>query len=386
MTQKRVIRCDYQNNNIIFGREGLTNRLVDLKIKTDIPEQNKNFVQVEGGLSLKNYEEVPDIIRSFLTYHETIKGHSRKTVDEYYLDLRTFFRFLKLKRNLVSDETQFNDIPINDVDLEFVKSISLTDVYDFLNYLSRERELRYNSPDSGIGLSSPARARKVATIKSFFKYLTLKAGQLETNPVLNLDSPKLKKNLPRYLSEKESIELLMAVDGKNKERDYCIITLFLNCGLRISELISLNISDIREDSIRVEFGKGGKVRVLYLNEACRDALDRWLVVRSNIPGLSGDAKKALFVTRQNKRISKSAVHLLVKNTLLKAGLDASKYSSHKLRHTAATLMRKYGVDVRTLQEVLGHDHLNTTQIYTHVDNKDIRAATALNPLSKVKPE
>jgi len=335
---------------------------------------------------MNSYEEVPDIIRSFLTYHETIKGHSRKTVDEYYLDLRTFFRFMKYKRGLVPDDIPFNEISINDIDLDFVKSISLTDVYDFLSYLSRERELRYNSPDSGIGLSASSRARKVATIKSFYKYLTLKAGLLESNPVLNLDSPKLKKNLPRYLSENESIELLSAVDGKNKERDYCILTLFLNCGLRISELINLNVSDIREDSLRVEFGKGGKVRVLYLNDACREALDRWLEVRSSINGLSGDAKKALFVTRQNSRISKSAVHLLVKNALLKAGLDPEKYSSHKLRHTAATLMRKSGVDVRTLQEVLGHEHLNTTQIYTHVDSKDIRAATALNPLSKIKPK
>ncbi|MGI6578392.1 MAG: tyrosine recombinase XerC [Eubacteriales bacterium] len=335
---------------------------------------------------MKNYEDIPDIIRNFLTYHETIKGHSKKTVDEYYLDLRTFFRFMKLKRNLVSDEIPFNEISIRDIDLDFVKSISLTDVYDFLSYLSREREIRYNSSESGIGLSAASRARKVATIKSFYKYLTLKAGLLDTNPVLNLDTPKLKKNLPRYLSENESIELLKAVEGKNKDRDYCIITLFLNCGLRISELISLNVNDIREDSLRVEFGKGGKVRILYLNDACREAIDRWLEVRSNMTGLSGDAKKALFVTRQNTRISKSAVHLLVKKALLQAGLDPSRYSSHKLRHTAATLMRKSGVDVRTLQEVLGHDHLNTTQIYTHVDSKDIRAATALNPLSKIKPE
>jgi site-specific recombinase XerD len=335
---------------------------------------------------LNTYDNTPEIIRSFLTYHETIKGHSKMTVDEYYLDLRTFFRFLKTKRNLVPDGISFNEISIGDIDLEFVKSVTLSDVYDFLSYLSREREVHYNSPDSDVGLSAASRARKVATIRSFYKYLTLKAGVLETNPVLNLDSPKLKKNLPRYLTEDESIALLKAIDGNNKERDYCIITLFLNCGLRISELISLDLADIRDDSLRVEFGKGGKVRILYLNTACREAIDRWLDVRSQIKGLSGDAKKALFVTRQNTRISRSAVHLLVKNSLLKAGLDPSKYSAHKLRHTAATLMCKNGVDVRTLQEVLGHDHLNTTQIYTHVDNKDIRSATAMNPLSKIKPD
>jgi len=334
-----------------------------------------------------NYrEDVPELVRGFLTYHETIKGHSKKTVDEYYLDLRTFFRFMKFKRGLVPKNSEIEQIDISDIDLSFVKSVTLTDVYDFLSYLSREREKRYNSPQSGYGLNTASRARKVATIRSFYKYLTLKAGVLEENPVLNLDTPKLKKNLPRYLTESESIDLLQSVDGSNKERDYCILTLFLNCGLRISELINLNVTDIRDDSLRVEYGKGGKVRILYLNEACRDALDNWLNVRKTIPVTSPGAKNALFITRQNSRISKSAVHLLVKKYIFAAGLDSSKYSAHKLRHTAATLMRKSGVDVRTLQEVLGHDHLNTTQIYTHVDNSDIRAATESNPLAKIKPK
>lgn len=330
--------------------------------------------------------DAPEAIRSFLTYHETIKGHSSKTVDEYYLDLRTFFRFLKVKRSLVPKDRPFDEITIDDIDLSFIKSVTLTDVYDFLSYLSREREKRYNSPDSGLGLNAASRSRKVATIRSFYKYLTLKAGLLEENPVLNLDTPKIKKTLPRYLTESESIDLLQSVEGPNQARDYCILTLFLNCGLRISELINLNITDIREDSLRVEYGKGGKVRILYLNEACRDSIDNYLTIRRNLPAVTGPAKNALFVTRQNSRISKSAVHLLVKKYILAAGLDTSKYSSHKLRHTAATLMRKSGVDVRTLQEVLGHDHLNTTQIYTHVDNSDIRAATEANPLAKLKPK
>lgn len=333
---------------------------------------------------MKYREDIPYIIRDFLTYHETIKGHSQKTVDEYYLDLRTFFRFLKLKRGLVSQNTEFDHIDISDVDISFIKSVSLTDVYDFLSYLSREREKHPNSPHSGYGLTAASRARKVATIRSFYKYLTLKAGILDENPVQNLDSPKLKKSLPRYLTESESIDLLQSVDGPNKERDYCILTLFLNCGLRISELINLNITDIREDSLRVEYGKGGKVRILYLNDACREALDSWLNVRKTIQVTNPAAKNALFISRQNSRISKSAVHLLVKKYILAAGLDGSKYSAHKLRHTAATLMRKSGVDVRTLQEVLGHENLNTTQIYTHVDNSDIRAATESNPLAKVR--
>ena len=339
---------------------------------------------MEGGKSMNLREEAPEIIRSFLTYHETIKGHSKKTVDEYYLDLRTFFRFLKYKRGLVAKDAEFEQIDIADIDLSFVKSVTLTDVYDFLSFLSREREKRYNSPDSGVGLTAASRSRKVATIRSYYKYLTLKAGLLEENPVINLDSPKLKKTLPRYLTETESINLLDCVDGSNKERDYCILTLFLNCGLRISELISLNMSDIREDSLRIEYGKGGKVRMLYLNEACREALENYMRIRDSMPGLHGSDRNALFVTRQNSRISKSAVHLLVKKYLSAAGLDSSKYSAHKLRHTAATLMRKSGVDVRTLQEVLGHDHLNTTQIYTHVDNSDVRSAIEVNPLAKIK--
>ena len=327
--------------------------------------------------------DAPPILREFLTYHETIQSHSRKTVDEYFLDLRNFFRYIKKLKGKTTADTPFDEISILDVDLELVRSITLSDVYSYMNYLGRERPKHRGSIDAGIGLSPAARARKVASIRSFYKYLTNKAKVLAENPMQDLDSPRLKKTLPRYLNLDESVNLLTSVDGVNQTRDYCILSLFLNCGLRISELVGLNVTDIRGEQLRV-LGKGNKERMIFLNDACHQALEDWLVERSSM-GLID--KNALFVTRQNhKRITTAAVHKLVKKHLTAAGLDSTQYSSHKLRHTAATLMLQNGVDVRTLQEVLGHDHLNTTQIYTHVDNEDLRTAARANPLGKIKKE
>jgi site-specific recombinase XerD len=210
--------------------------------------------------------------------------------------------------------------------------------------------------------------------------LTSKAKLLEQNPVQDLDSPRIKKALPKYLNLDESISLLESVDGKNSVRDFCILTLFLNCGLRISELVGLNVTDVRGDQLRI-LGKGNKERVLYLNESSQKALEDWMVERNTLTLVD---QNALFVTLQNRsRITRAAVHKLVKKHLLAAGLDSTQYSAHKLRHTAATLMLQNGVDVRTLQEVLGHDHLNTTQIYTHVDSNDLRTAARANPLGRV---
>lgn len=325
--------------------------------------------------------DAPPILRDFLVYHETIQGHSRRTVDEYFLDLRNFFRFLKLDKGRVARNTPLDQISIDDVDLELVSSVTLSDVYSYMNYLSRDRIVHPNSPDAHSGLSAPTRARKVAAIRSFYKYLTNKAKLISENPMQDLDSPHLKKSLPRYLDLEESVSLLDHVDGANQARDYCILTLFLNCGLRISELVGLNVTDVRGNQLRV-LGKGNKERMLFLNEACQSALEDWLTERSMLTLVD---QNALFVTLQNRRrISRAAVHKLVKKHLAAAGLDSTQYSAHKLRHTAATLMLQNGVDVRTLQEVLGHDHLNTTQIYTHVDNDDLRTAARANPLGKVK--
>ena len=325
--------------------------------------------------------DAPPILRDFLVYHETIQGHSRRTVDEYFLDLRNFFRFLKLDKGRVARNTPLDQISIDDVDLELVSSVTLSDVYSYMNYLSRDRVVHPNSPDQRHGLAASARARKVAAIRSFYKYLTNKAKLISENPMQDLDSPHLKKSLPRYLDLEESVSLLDHVDGANQARDYCILTLFLNCGLRISELVGLNVTDVRGNQLRV-LGKGNKERMLFLNEACQSALEDWLTERSMLTLVD---QNALFVTLQNRRrISRAAVHKLVKKHLAAAGLDSTQYSAHKLRHTAATLMLQNGVDVRTLQEVLGHDHLNTTQIYTHVDNDDLRTAARANPLGKVK--
>jgi len=326
--------------------------------------------------------ESPEIVREFLFYHETIKGHSKKTVDEYFLDLRMFFRFLKIYKGVVPQDSDFDEISILDIDRKFVESVTITDVYEYLAFLTRDRPVRGNSKNTSYGLSAASRARKTATIRSYYKYLTLKSqnNRLKENPVADLDAPKIRKTLPRYLNLDESSKLLDSVDGMYRERDFCILTVFLNCGLRISELANLNITDFREDSIRV-IGKGNKERIVYINDACAEAINDYLMIRKNIAGTDN---RAFFLSSRRTRISTSTIHSLVKKHLLAAGLDSTKYSSHKLRHTAATLMLKSGVDVRTLQELLGHEHLNTTQIYTHVENSSLRDAAMRSPLSGYK--
>lgn len=326
--------------------------------------------------------DAPPILRDFLAYHETIRGHSKNTVDEYFLDLRTFFRFLKLHRGLVPRTAEPEDISVSDVDLDFVRRVTLTEVYEYLSFLSRDRVRNQRSRETEYGLSAASRARKIAAIKSFYKYLTVKAKLLQDNPVQDLDSPKIPKSLPRYLTLAESKALLNAIDGRHRARDYAIICIFLNCGLRISEIVGLNLSDIRADSLRVR-GKGSKERIVYLNDATAAAINDYLAVRKAV---DAEDRSALFLSARRTRVSREAVHSMVKKNLLRAGLDADKYSSHKLRHTAATLMLQNGVDVRTLQELLGHEHLNTTQIYTHVDNTALRTAASSNPLGDFSPD
>ena len=326
---------------------------------------------------MQNYRaDAPKLLTDFLNYHETIKGHAKTTVDEYYLDLRTFFRYLKLHRGMVPKDTPLGEISIHDVDLTFVGSVTVTEVYDFLAYLSRDRVRNARSSQQEYGLSAVTRARKIASIRSFYKYLTTKAHLLEENPLQDMDVPKIPKTLPCCLTLEESQRLLASVDTKNKARDYCILTIFLNCGLRISEIVGLNISDIRADHLRIR-GKGSKERVVFLNDATTEAINDYLIERRTIAALD---QNALFLSNRRTRMSRETIHCMVKKALLAAGLDAEKYSAHKLRHTAATLMLGNGVDVRTLQELLGHEHLNTTQIYTHVDNTELRIAADANPL------
>ena len=330
---------------------------------------------------MKADTQSPQILKDFMAYLYTIKGKSEKTAQEYYLDLRMFFRYIKQQRGL-ADDVPFDEIPIANVDIELIRSITLSDAYSFLMYTAQDRLKHQNSDHSEIGLMSSSRARKVSALRSFFKYLTDKAHLLSHNPLQNLEYPSVRRSLPKYLTVDESIALLESVDGAFKERDYCILMLFLNCGLRVSELCGLNVSDITENQIRV-LGKGNKERMLYLNEACIDAINAYLPHRIE-PNKTADAAGALFVSRQRNRIRKTTVEALVKKYIAQAGLDASKFSAHKLRHTAATMMYKNGVDIRTLQDVLGHENVNTTMIYTHINDANMQEAAARNPLSNFR--
>ena len=314
---------------------------------------------------MERYSDCPQILREFLSYHESIKGQSQKTIQEYYLDLRMFLRFMVLIKNEMPYSTALDDIPIKQVDLEFIKTITITDIFDFLSYLANDRKTA-SSVDSGIGAA--ARSRKLSAIKSFYKYLTVRTKQLQENPVKEIEYPKIRKSLPKYLTLEESKRLLSSVQGPNAARDYAILMLFLNCGIRRAELVGLNLNDVYEDRIRV-VGKGNKERIVYFGSACKEAIDAYLPER-NKKVLSDN--RALFGSRDNNRISVTAVHRLVKKHMLQAGLDPEQYSAHKLRHTAATLMISNGVDIKTVQEVLGHEHLNTTEIYTHTTFEELK--------------
>ena len=328
---------------------------------------------------MNRYADCPPILRDFLTYHETIKGQSPRTISEYHLDLRMFLRFIRLMRNNMPIHTRLDDIDIRDVDLDFIRSITTSEVLDFLSYLANDRTPNPDAPVPDYGISPSARARKLSSIKSFYKYLTVRTKLLTENPVADLEYPKLRKSLPKYLTYAQSAALLQAVSDPNAKRDYAILMLFLNCGIRRSELVGLNLTDVYEDRIRV-VGKGNKERIVYFGSACRKALDDYLAER-NKKVLSDN--RALFGSRDGNRISVTAVHRLVKKHLLAAGLDANQLSAHKLRHTAATLMLSNGVDVKTVQEVLGHENLNTTQIYTHIENTELKIAAEANPISNI---
>ena len=328
---------------------------------------------------MKRYSDCPQVLREFLIYHENIMGQSQLTISEYYLDLRMFLRFVKLMRQDMPITTDLDSIDIRDIDISFIREIDTPDIFDFLSYLANDRAVNPESAAPDYGISAAARARKLSSIKSFYKYLTVRTKQLEENPVAELEYPKLRKSLPKYLTLDQSAALLQAVSGQNEKRDYAILMLFLNCGIRRSELVGLNLTDVYEDRIRV-VGKGNKERFVYFGSACRKAIDAYLEERKQIE-LSDN--RALFGSRDKNRISVTAVHRLVKKALLQAGLDSTQFSAHKLRHTAATMMLSGGVDVKTVQEVLGHENLNTTQIYTHIESTELKIAAEANPLSKL---
>lgn len=318
---------------------------------------------------MQDFSNMPSVIRDYLSHKFTIEGKSELTVKEYSYDLRTFFRFMLARRNKITDIEEIKDLSIKNVDINFIRDISRSDIYDYLLFLSHDMD---NSVKS--------RARKLSAVKSFFKYLDNDMHLLTVNVAKDMNLPKIPKKLPTYLELDEAKKLLETPEGDNKERDFFILTILLNCGLRVSELKNLSINDIKGDAIRIK-GKGNKERQLYLNDATQNALTEYMKVRK--PKMPTETQ--LLLSRRGEKISIGGIQYIVKNLIRKAGLDAEVLSTHKLRHTAATLMYKYGgVDVRALQEVLGHEHLNTTQIYTHTDKDSIRNAITNNPLSNYK--
>ncbi len=324
--------------------------------------------------SKTKYSDVPDILRNYLNYMLVIKGRSENTVKEYYYDLRTFFKYLHaVSNNLPIDDIE--KIDITDFNQDILKQVDLNDLYEFMTYINNNK----SSNDS-------YKARKVASLRSFYNYLSVKIGFIENNPALNLDTPKLKKRVPKFLTLEESVRLLKSIDGKFKERDVAIFVLFLNCGLRLSELVGINISNINFEkrTLRV-IGKGNKERIVYLNDICINAINSYLVVR---PGeVDYNDRDALFISGKNRRISNRMVEILAKKYFKAADIDESRYSPHKLRHTAATIMYKEGnVDIKTLQEILGHVSISTTQIYTHINSQDMKDAADNNPFNNIKLE
>ncbi|MBR5187529.1 MAG: tyrosine recombinase XerC [Clostridia bacterium] len=323
-------------------------------------------------------EDTSPVVERFLRYKLVIQGRSPKTVAEYRLDLHTFFVYqITLREGISPDSEEFKQISIKTVNNRFIQDITTLDILEFLVYMANDR-----------GNSTASRARKLSAIKTFFKYMVATERILERNPAADIETPKKKNALPKYLTEKESISLLTAVlddqESKYRERDYCIITLFLNCGMRLSELVGISLSDIDRDlrSLRV-VGKGNKERIVYLNDACRDAIRKYLECRGQNQTDIKDPN-ALFLSRLGRRLSHKTVQWLVYKYLEQAGLEYKHFSTHKLRHTAATLMyQEGGVDVLALKEILGHSQLSTTQIYTHIGDKKLEEAISKNPLANI---
>ena len=365
------------NRNI---KEGIKVRNISKKKNIYLGESKPSTVTHNNGILNKfgiNIEnsECPKIVNDFLNYLETIRGKSTNTISEYKKDLTIFFRFLAIYKGLVTDPNlEFDEIPINNIPDDFIKGVTLMDLYAFLTFVEKNRNNK-----------TKTRARKVASLKSFFKFLQTKAKIIKENPAMELEIPKTRKSLPIHLSLDESIQLLSNMDKshKNYYRDYCIITLFLNTGMRLSELCSVEINKIKNDTMTI-IGKGDKERTVYLNDSCLKAITDYLKVRDDSK-VFFDEKKYLFISGKNRKINQKTVELLVKKHITESGLTNSKYTPHKLRHTAATLMYKHGgVDIRSIQGILGHENISTTQIYVHVDEEGLRDAVKSNPLSSIK--
>ncbi|WP_303806166.1 tyrosine recombinase XerC [Ruminococcus flavefaciens] len=320
-----------------------------------------------------NNNSNPEFLNEYLIHIKIVQLLAQRTIEEYYTDIRLFLRYIH-ESNLNSGN-DIEDIDISDMTVDELQKISVSDIYNFIFYASDERLNK-----------DRARYRKISSLRSFFKYLEKVAHIIKENPTKDLDVPTPKSSLPKFLSLNESMRLLETADSADSKRDYCIITLFLNCGMRLSELVGINIKDIDfyENRLKV-LGKRSKERMVYLNAACVDALQKYLAIRMNNPKAADEP--ALFISNQNRRISKRRVQQIVEDTIRKAELDGKGITTHKLRHTAATLMYQYGdADVLTLKELLGHASISTTEIYTHLNDENVRNAVESNPLSKVKSD
>ncbi|VYT88140.1 tyrosine-type recombinase/integrase [Peptoniphilus gorbachii] len=316
-----------------------------------------------------------NLVDDFLDYMKSTKGSSDNTVKEYYYDLRVFVRFIKKRKNLVDESIDFNDIAIEDISPEVLESVTKQDIYAYNAFLERERKI-----------SNRSKFRKISSVRSFYNYLYAKIEVIKKNPIIDIDMPKIEKTLPVYLTLDQSLNLLKTIEKSKikalyKKRDYAIVTLFLNCGMRLSELSAINISHLKDDNTLKVIGKGNKERTIYLNEASVYAINEYLKLR---PQIKDDA---LFLSMREQRMSNRSIQHMIEKHMKNSGLDTNKYSVHKLRHTAATLLYQYGnADIRSLQEILGHESVNTTEIYTHVNKKSLKKLVESNPLSKVREE
>lgn len=316
-----------------------------------------------------------NLVDDFLDYMKSTKGSSDNTVKEYYYDLRVFVRFIKKRKNLVDESIDFNDIAIEDISPEVLESVTKQDIYAYNAFLERERKI-----------SNRSKFRKISSVRSFYNYLYAKIEVIKKNPIIDIDMPKIEKTLPVYLTLDQSLNLLKTIEKSKikalyRKRDYAIVTLFLNCGMRLSELSAINISHLKDDNTLKVIGKGNKERTIYLNEASVYAINEYLKLR---PQIKDDA---LFLSMREQRMSNRSIQHMIEKHMKNSGLDTNKYSVHKLRHTAATLLYQYGnADIRSLQEILGHESVNTTEIYTHVNKKSLKKLVESNPLSKVREE
>ena len=317
--------------------------------------------------------DCPYYVENFLTNLKIIKDRADRTEEAYYIDIRTFLRYLKIKHKAVSKDIEWSDITISDVPIEWLESFSLNDAYVYLKYLKDDRKNE-----------TATRARKTSALKQLYIYLHKKAKLIDENPMQDLELPRVKNKLPKFLSLEESLQLLNNIDSKYRERDFCIILLFLNCGMRLSELVGLNISDYSRDnrSLRV-LGKGNKQRIVFLNDSCVEALNTYIDTAR--PNESAKDKNAIFLSANKTRIAKRRVQQIVQKNLERAGLSNLGITTHKLRHTAATLMYQHGnVDTLVLRDILGHKSIATTEIYTHLSDENLRDAIHSNPLANIK--